>query len=143
MRYTLAYDSDCGPCTRFRNAIAFIDGGRRLRYVSLERADSMGLLDAVEPGLRFASFHLVSPTGKVWSGAAALPVLASLLPGGSVPSFIMRRNRFAFRGTESVYSVLSRLHGTGTCTAGGAGSRVPIRDHEGLASPIKVDINID
>ena len=134
MPYVLAYDSGCGPCTRFREAIGLLDTGRRMRYLSLERADGEGLLGPILPAKRFASFHLIAPTGRVWSGPDALPILISLLPGGRVPSVVARSNPLVSRWTKFVYSVLSRLHGAGACEARRRATDVTM---------LNVDINVD
>jgi len=117
MPYVLAYDSGCGPCTRFRDVIGLLDAGRRMHYIPLEQADREGLLVPVPPPKRFASFHLIAPSGRVWSGPSALPILISLLPGGRVPSIVVRANPLVSRWTTFVYTVLSRLHGAGACAA--------------------------
>jgi predicted DCC family thiol-disulfide oxidoreductase YuxK len=116
MGYTLVYDSDCGPCTRFKRAVAFLDTGNRLSFVGLDAADSSGLLAPIPPARRSRSFHLISPSGRVWSGAEALPPLASLLPGGAGLSFVMGRSTLAFSCASFVYGVFSRLHDVGSCS---------------------------
>ena len=112
----LAYDSDCGPCTRFKNAISFLDARRRLGFKSLMAADRQGMLDSVPLGRRHRSFHLIGPDGIVSSGANALPGLVGLLPGGTVPSKAIASSPLLFRGVSFVYTVLSRLHDSGSCT---------------------------
>src|SRR5580704_16952139 len=58
IRYTIAYDAGCGPCTKFRRAIEFLDTHGAIDFVSLPEANEMGLLDAIPERLRFRSFHL-------------------------------------------------------------------------------------
>jgi predicted DCC family thiol-disulfide oxidoreductase YuxK len=110
MEDTLVYDSDCGPCTNFRKAVGFLDAAHRMRFIGLEEADRTRILERVEPSRRHKSFHLVSRSGEVQSGAAALPQLVALIPGGRIPSFLIGWNPFAYRATVFVYSVFSRLH---------------------------------
>ena len=118
--YSLVYDSDCGPCTRFRNAVGFLDAKGRMEYMGLEEAEGAGKLDPVEKERRWASFHLVSPEGDVWSGASALPRVAALLPcGGPVSAFL--GSRPVFPVASFVYSALSRLHDAGSCSFRPAG----------------------
>ena len=114
MKYLLVYDDGCGPCTRFRNAVGFLDVRRRLDYVGLDEAGRSGVLDSVPVPSRHRSFHLVSPGGRVWSGASALPPLAGLVPGGGAVSEVMKVPP-VFAAASFVYSVLSRLHDSGYC----------------------------
>ena len=116
MRHTLVYDADCGPCTRFSRIIGFLDTRRTLLFASLVDADSSGMLDTVPAARRHRSFHLVSPQGKVESGANALPGLIALLPMGRLPSELIDSSPFIFRSVAFVYSVFSRLHDSGSCS---------------------------
>lgn len=134
MRYTLAYDSDCGPCTRFKRGVDFLDTKNRICFVGLEEADRSGLLAPIPETRRHRSFHLISPRGRAWSGAEALPPLASLLPGGGGLSFILGRSTLAFRCASVVYGVFSRLHDAGSCSyASGAVSLPPGKQIDSLA----------
>lgn len=114
-RYLLAYDSDCGPCTRFRRAVGFLDTYGKFEFMSLEHADEEGHLDTIPMSLRHRSFHLVAPDGRTLSGANALPKLVSLLPAGTILSGILTSAPGGLKATAFVYSVASRLHDTGSC----------------------------
>ena len=46
-KYILAYDSDCGPCTRFRHIVEILDKYERIDFVLLTKADEEGLLDEI------------------------------------------------------------------------------------------------
>jgi predicted DCC family thiol-disulfide oxidoreductase YuxK len=116
MKYTLAYDSDCGPCRRFEGVVELLDTKHRLQYIGLEDADRKGLLATLAPSLRRRSFHLLSPSGRIFSGARAIPLLISLLPGGTAHFFVLSRSPLAFRALSFVYSVFSRAHDSGSCT---------------------------
>jgi len=116
MAHVLAYDAGCGPCTSFKNVIEFLDAYGKMRYLPLSEVDSEGLLDALPPALRFASFHMIGPGGSVTSGSNAIPEVVSLLPGGRVLGWVLRMNPAAFRSMALVYSILSRLHGSGSCS---------------------------
>ena len=133
--YSLAYDSDCGPCTRFRNAVAFLDAHRRMEYIGLDAADREGKLDPVDPERRRASFLLVTPDGRVWSGARALPRLAALLPGGALLSAALDCPP-VFSAAAFAYSAFSRLHGAGACSYSPVGSGRPKPLMCGAVSPV-------
>ncbi len=116
MGYTLAYDSDCGPCSRFRRAVGFLDPAHKIRFASLAEAEEAGALAAIPSGARRRSFHIISDGGIGLSGAEALPTLASLLPGGAVTSRAMRSSRVVYGAAAFAYGALSRLHDAGACS---------------------------
>ena len=118
MPYTLAYDSDCGPCSAFRRVVGFLDPGHRMRFISLTDAERSGLLDGISPALRGRSFHMISDGCRCASGADALPVLASQLPGGALTSRAMRSSTTVFGAAAFAYRVLSRLHVSESCARG-------------------------
>ena len=109
------YDADCGPCTRFKRLVDFLDSYQRIGFTSLTEADGEGILDTVPALLRHRSYHLISPAGEVLSGAKAIPALVGLLPTGSLVSKLITRAPGGLRATGFVYAVLSRLHDTGSC----------------------------
>ena len=116
--YILAYDADCGPCTRFRNAVDALDKYHRIDFISLTKADQKGLLDSIAPAsLRYKSFHLLLPNGEVKSGSDALLALIAILPGGKVISPII--NNY-FPGGKSIvhfiYTKISKLHDAASCS---------------------------
>jgi len=129
LKFTLVFDSDCGPCTHFKNVVSFLDTSGRIRYMGLSEADSSGLLDAVPVDLRCRSFHLISPSGEVKSGPSAFPDLARLLPGGGLPAKLLEQSVPASWVGARIYLVLSRLHDAGACTRPRLG--------------VNIDINID
>jgi predicted DCC family thiol-disulfide oxidoreductase YuxK len=114
-RYTLAYDEDCGPCTKFKRAIEFFDAHDAIEFVSLVQANELGLLDAIPEHLRFRSFHLIAPTGRVESGANALRGLIRLLPSGWLASEFIFSTPSGRRLATFAYSSLSRLHDRSSC----------------------------
>jgi predicted DCC family thiol-disulfide oxidoreductase YuxK len=114
MEYSVAYDADCGPCTRFIQAVDFLDAYHRVDFISLVEADELGLLDGVPLSRRYRSMHLVSPQGDVWSGADALPTLIRLLPTGSVFSKIITSVPGAMPVASFIYSTFARLHDMGS-----------------------------
>ncbi|HUI00774.1 MAG TPA: DCC1-like thiol-disulfide oxidoreductase family protein [Nitrososphaerales archaeon] len=108
----LAYDSACGPCSRFRALVGFFDAARRIEFMPIAEADEAGLLEGVPPEARYASFHLVrlsrSGGGAVASGSSAiLPLVRALSP---------KAGRYA-AGIPGIqwslafcYGALSRMH---------------------------------
>jgi len=43
-KYILAYDADCGPCTRFAFVVDILDKHEKIEFISLTNADQKGLL---------------------------------------------------------------------------------------------------
>ncbi len=121
---TLVYDSDCGPCTRFRRIVGFLDTRGRLNFASLTTADRTGLLDQVPAERRHRSFHLASRSGAVSSGTKALPELLALLPSGGLISGLVARAPLGYRSLTFVYTTFARLHDAGSCSYRTAG---PVR----------------
>jgi predicted DCC family thiol-disulfide oxidoreductase YuxK len=115
-KYLLAYDAACGPCSRFKAVVDFLDARELIEFVSLRQADEAGELDGVAPSLRNDSFHLVSPGGPVLSGAdALLPLVGLLLTGGEAISRVLEAIPGAGRAISFGYSTVSRLHHAGAC----------------------------
>ena len=113
-KHLLAYDADCGPCTKFKEIVDFMDPKERIAFLSLNEADDLGLLDRVPRPKRHTSFHLIFSDSEVQSGAEAIPSVVELFPLGELISKGLSapvgRRLVAF-----VYSVLSRLHDSGSC----------------------------
>jgi len=115
--HLLAYDPDCGACSRFKALVEFFDARHLIEFASLSQADKEGRLDAIAPSERYRSFHLVErETGAASGPQAILPLVSTLLPKGrflqatvKVPG-LMRAIRFG-------YFAASRLHNTGDCAA--------------------------
>jgi predicted DCC family thiol-disulfide oxidoreductase YuxK len=81
--FALLFDADCGFCRWATDRILAWDRGRRLRPVALQDAEAGELLRGVPYERRVASWHLVSPEGRVYSAGAAVGPLLRLLPGGT------------------------------------------------------------
>jgi predicted DCC family thiol-disulfide oxidoreductase YuxK len=116
-RYFLAYDSACGPCTRFKHLVDLLDRHSHLDFVSLYEAEELSLLSTVPKKQRYRSFHLVSPNGKVLSGSAAIPELLGLLPAGKATSVLLYSVPGGKRLVTFVYGTLSRLHDSASCSS--------------------------
>jgi predicted DCC family thiol-disulfide oxidoreductase YuxK len=125
-KYVLAYDADCGPCTRFKRAADFLDTYDKMDFMSLTEAENNGVLNAVTISARHRSFHLISPDGTALSGARAIPTLVSLLPSGNLTSELMIRAPGGLQTVGFVYSVFSRLHDTGSCRYRPGQGEVPL-----------------
>jgi predicted DCC family thiol-disulfide oxidoreductase YuxK len=115
LRYILAYDADCGSCTRFMHVVDFLDKYEKIDFISLTRADQQGLLDKISAPLRYKSFHLIFPDGETKSGSEALLDLITILPLGRVISLIINYFPGCKQIMRFIYNRFSRLHNTGSC----------------------------
>jgi len=115
LRYILAYDADCGSCTRFMHVVDFLDKYEKIDFISLTRADQQGLLDKISAPLRYKSFHLIFPDGETKSGSEALLDLITILPLGRVISLIINYFPGGKQIMRFIYNRFSRLHNTGSC----------------------------
>jgi predicted DCC family thiol-disulfide oxidoreductase YuxK len=114
-KYILAYDADCGPCTRFAHLVNSLDKHEKIDFISLTIADQQGLLDGISAPLRYRSFHLISPNGEAKSGSEALLELISILPGGKIISPIINYFPGGKLIVRFIYNRFSRLHDRVSC----------------------------
>ena len=90
-RWTLLYDGDCSFCQVCTAIVLANDRRRRLRPVPLDTPSASELLPGMDPAARMASWHLVAPDGRTWSGGAAVAPLLRLLPGGGPAATVAER----------------------------------------------------
>ena len=114
-RYILAYDTDCGSCTRFAYVVDSLDKSEIIDFISIILADQKGLLDRISPSLRYKSFHLIFPNGEVKSGSEALVELIAVLPGGKIISPIVNYFPGGKPFVSFIYNSFSRRHDMGSC----------------------------
>ena len=114
-KYILAYDADCGPCTRFMRVVDILDKYEKIDFISLTLANQQGLLDRISTPLRYKSFHLIFPNGEAKSGSEALLELIGILPGGKVISPVINYFPAGKQIVRSIYKRFSKLHDTGSC----------------------------
>lgn len=136
------YDAGCGLCRWAVSRLLAWDRRGRLQAVALQDPVAAELLEGIEPGRRMASWHLVTPGGRVASGGAAAAPLLRMLPLGRAPAGAAG----AFPGTvERLYGWVARhRHGIGallglrSCEVLPAARRAPPRPAtpgEGAGSP--------
>lgn len=83
MRAALVFDADCGFCRWALAKVLAWDRRAAIRPVPLQNEEADRLLARLDPGARMASWHLVTPDGRVRSGGDAVAPLARLLPWGA------------------------------------------------------------
>ncbi|HEY7107984.1 MAG TPA: DCC1-like thiol-disulfide oxidoreductase family protein [Nitrososphaeraceae archaeon] len=113
--YVLAYDVDCGPCTRFKQMVDLLDAYHQINFISLYEADKIGLLNKIPHTIRFTSFHLICPDGKILSGADGLTRLVAILPLGTPVSKLISKTPGGKYITRFLYNTFSKLHNSPAC----------------------------
>ncbi len=88
--WTLVYDGDCGFCTRSVEWLARWDRRGRLRFVRSQDAAALATLPPMAPAALAAAMHLVTPGGEVYAGAATVPHILRLVPGGRALAVLYR-----------------------------------------------------
>lgn len=82
-RHVILYDEDCGFCRWSLDKILAWDKEKRLRPLPLQSPEADQWVGDMDRDTRYASWHLVTPDGRVYSAGAAAEPLAKLLPGGA------------------------------------------------------------
>ncbi|MGB6532198.1 MAG: DCC1-like thiol-disulfide oxidoreductase family protein [Candidatus Nitrosopolaris sp.] len=114
-KYILAYDANCGPCTKFRRMVEILDKYERIDFISLTKADQEGLLDEIPVHKRYKSFHLIFPR-ETKSGSEALLELIVILSGGKIISPIINYFPGGKKAVGFIYKRFSRLHDRRSCS---------------------------
>ena len=102
------YDEDCGFCRWVMGKLLAWDRRGRLRAVPLQGLEAARLLPGMDPERRMATWHLVTPDGRVRSAGRAIAPLLRLLPG-STPLAVLAET-FP-RTTDRLYGWTSRHRG--------------------------------
>jgi predicted DCC family thiol-disulfide oxidoreductase YuxK len=113
--HILAYDVDCGPCTRFKRIVELLDARHRIDFLSLHKADKLGLLKGIPHPMRYTSFHLICPDGEILSGADGLVRLVAILPLGNQISKLIALTPGGEWMIKLLYKTFSRLHNSPAC----------------------------
>jgi predicted DCC family thiol-disulfide oxidoreductase YuxK len=82
-RAVILFDNDCGFCRWSLSKLLAWDRHGRLRPVALQSEEADDLLMGMDRERKMASWHLVARNGHIYSGGAAVPQLARLLPVGA------------------------------------------------------------
>ena len=114
-QYLVAYDIDCGPCRKFKQIVDYLDLYNKIDFLSLNEANSKGMLKPVPEHLRFQSFHLVFPNGRVLSGADALFDLIGILPAGIYLTKLIRKIPYHKSLVIYIYKKFAQLRNYSSC----------------------------
>jgi predicted DCC family thiol-disulfide oxidoreductase YuxK len=89
-RPVLLYDGGCGFCRRWVSRLQRWDRRRAIDYLAAADRGTVAGLPPLSDAALDRAMHLVTPDGRVYPGAGALPALLPLLPGGRVLAPLLR-----------------------------------------------------
>jgi predicted DCC family thiol-disulfide oxidoreductase YuxK len=104
-RHVVLYDEDCGFCRWSLHRLLRWDRRGRLRATPIQGEEGGGILADLSERERLASWHLVTPDGRRYSGGAATGPLARLLPAGLPWAFLAETFP---RSTDRLYRWVAR-----------------------------------
>jgi predicted DCC family thiol-disulfide oxidoreductase YuxK len=114
---TVAYDEDCGACRWFADNLRKLDRSHNLNFVPIQRADRQ-LLPVPEEE-RLNAMHAITSDGRVYTGGAAVPVIARELRGGAVLSAVAGASPSltdrVYRAMAARRTQIGRLLGADAC----------------------------
>lgn len=108
--HILVYDEACELCERLARWMKRFDSHHRLTTMTFGEAKSTDVLNRVPEPRRWTQFHLVSPSGEVTSGDAAIPALLRLLPGGAPLAWLLVHAPGGQWAIEQFYRWLTTQH---------------------------------
>ena len=118
-RPVILFDNDCGFCRWSLSKLLAWDRHGRLRPVALQSEQADDLLMGMDRERKMASWHLVAPDGRTYSGGEAVPQLARLLPAGApiaaLASAFPRATDRAYRWVARHRERLGRVLGERAC----------------------------
>ena len=105
---TVIFDDDCGFCRWSIERLLRWGRRDRIHLVTLRSPEAGRLLSGMSDERRYASWHLVTPDGRVASGGRAVAPLLRRLPGGAPLAAIAS----AMPGpTDAAYRLVARNRG--------------------------------
>ena len=104
-RHVVLYDEDCGFCRWSLDRLLRWDRRGRLRATPIQSEEADRLLADLNEEDRLASWHLVTPGGRRYSGGAAAAPMARLLPAGAPVAFVAQSFP---RTTDRLYRWVAR-----------------------------------
>jgi predicted DCC family thiol-disulfide oxidoreductase YuxK len=120
-RHVVLYDEDCGFCRWSLDLLLRWDRRGRLRAAPIQSEEGERLLGDLSEPARLASWHLITPDGRRYSGGAAAGPMARLLPAGATVGFLAetfpRTTDRLYRWVANNRDALGRRLGEQACAA--------------------------
>jgi hypothetical protein len=95
--------------------VDLLDVYDRIDFLSLLEADRLGLFNGIPHKMRYASFHLICPDGKILSGPDGVTGLVAILPLGTQISKLISIAPGGKWMIRFLYKTFSRLHDSPAC----------------------------
>jgi len=119
-QHVIFYDEDCGFCRWSLERLLRRDRHGRLRAAPIQSDEGDRALSDLSEEQRLASWHLVTPEGRRYSGGAAAAPMARLLPAGAPVAFLAdafpRTTDRLYRWVADHRDVLGRRLGEQACS---------------------------
>jgi predicted DCC family thiol-disulfide oxidoreductase YuxK len=112
------YDPNCSICTRLKNFISFFDAKRKITFIPMADKKATDMLGSIPSSLRYRSSHLVLDEKRILSGGVGMVYLLYFIPGLSPIASLILSFPPALTLSKRIYSVLSRIHDSGSCKIG-------------------------
>jgi predicted DCC family thiol-disulfide oxidoreductase YuxK len=116
---TVLFDEDCGLCRWSASKLRTRDTDGGLRFVGIRSETGSTILRTMDLETRLASWHVAAENGAVWSGGAAIPVVARRLRGGAPVAWLTETfpeiTERLYRWIAAHRLVLARLLGEQAC----------------------------
>lgn len=109
-RVWLIYDPACSLCERLKDAVVAMDRRSWVTPLSLHdpRVHSLLPPESIRSGAE--NFHMVSFSGRVRTGAEAIPDILRLLPGGGIAAWGLEHAPGGRCVTRWLYRALASFH---------------------------------
>lgn len=112
-QYVLLFDRDCGICSALSRWIRAVDLFHRIRHQTIQ--SSTALLQGIPREEILDAFHMVSPSGRVTTGGAAVPTLIEALPLGAGFGRILSGSLSLMSQVHAFYRFLTRFRDRLVC----------------------------
>ncbi|MFI5206556.1 MAG: thiol-disulfide oxidoreductase DCC family protein [Gemmatimonadales bacterium] len=89
-QWTLIFDGECGVCRAAVELLRSRNKDGRLSFVPFQDSEALARLPNVPRDDLERAMHLVAPDREVLRGAAALPAILRLIPGGAPLALLYR-----------------------------------------------------
>ena len=127
-RTLLFYDAGCGLCASLMRWVRRADRARRIDFVPLDSPQAEPFLGDLDPRLRSASMHVVTPEGERASAGLAGLRLLEAIPLSSGAARLLGARPAGRAAAERLYRFLVRVRDG---LAGGA----PVTPRGGTSGP--------
>jgi len=88
--YHLIYDWNCELCVNLMKFIKTLDRANEIVFLPYDHVIARELAGNSSEENLAGNFHIVLPTGNLYSGDEAIPYVIGALPGGKIPKWLLQ-----------------------------------------------------